>query len=971
MSIHNPIRVAIRRSLLLAAATSVTALGALPAMAQEQAGVAAAEDELVEVVVTGTRIKTPGLTANSPISTVSAEEIARSQPVAVEEFFKTLPAAIPAIGSGTNNGSNGRASIDLRGLGSNRNIVLVDGRRMVPADLDGRTDTNAIPLALIERVDLITGGASAVYGADAVTGVVNFILKDDFEGVELGANYGQSGDSDAARQNYDITLGSNLADGRGNVVLSLGYTKVDELRQGERALGEFSLSSTTGAVQGSGTATPVVINNLVPGQINTTTGAIVPIYNTYNFQPQNFYQTGLDRYQATALARFDVNDYAEVYANLFYTRSDVLSNIAASGSFLNNYSVPIGNPYLPNAARQQLCAAAMIAAAQCVAGPAGTPEVVLSLGRRFEELGPRINNFENQQFQYTIGVRGDITDTWSYDAYWSRGEAEQIQTRDNWGSLSKVQQALRAFNTTTCTNTANGCVPLNIFGPLGSINQQMLNFINLDALLRASTEQDVASASVSGDLGAFRSPFAELPIGVAVGAEYRRVGAANKSDSASQIQGEVLGTGAPTPDRSGTVTLKELFGEALIPILGDKAFAHALNIEVGYRQTEFSVTGGGSDDYGSYKYGLEWAPIESLRFRAMKQRATRSPNINELFQPITSGLSNLAVDPCQGTLINQAQANTAGTLSNLCRQTGVPLASIGTLPPPSAGQINVRTGGNPNLGPEKADTTTIGFVWNPSFVSDLVFTFDYYDIEITEAISSPTATDVLTDCYSASRNPGLTFNTACSAVLRDPVTGTFNGATAPGVVLPQSNVGYYQTSGYDLGVTWGYAFANERLGRLRVSLNGNYTDEWFFQATPNAVLRDCLGFYSVACDTATSLLSGPRPEFRWNQATTWFFGNFDVGYNWRHIDGLKEEPGGAVFLPAFSTIPSYDYVDLSAGWNVTEKIRLSLTVLNVTEEEPPNVGQTIGGTGNNSGNTYPQSYDTIGRYFTLGVNVKF
>jgi outer membrane receptor protein involved in Fe transport len=642
-------------------------------------------------------------------------------------------------------------------------------------------------------------------------------------------------------------------------------------------------------------------------------------------------------------------------------------------SLLNGstYNVPIGNPYLPAAARTQVCASAMIAAAQCVAGPAGTTEVPLSLSRRLEELGPRGQVFENQAFQYTIGVRGDITDTWSYDAYWSRGEGDQTRTRDNWGSAAKVQQALRATNTTTCTSTSNGCVPLNIFGPLGSINGQMVSFINLDAITRTSTEQDVAEASISGDLGAFRSPFAELPIGVAVGAEYRRTGAANKSDGSSQIQGEVLGTGAPTPDRSGTVTLKELFGEALIPILGDKSFAHLLNLELGYRQTEFSVTGGGSNDYGSYKYGLEWAPIESLRFRAMKQRATRSPNINELFQPLVTGLSNLAVDPCQGALINQAQANTAGTLSNLCRQTGVPFAVIGTLAAPSAGQINVQQGGNPNLGPEEADTTTIGFVWNPSFVSDLVFTFDYYDIEINQAISSPTAPDVLTDCYNAGRNPGLTFNAACQAVLRNPNTGTFNGNEAPGVVLPLSNVGYYQTSGYDLGVTWTYAFANERLGRLRVNLTGNYTDEWFFQATPNAVLRDCLGFYSVACDTATSLTSGPRPEFRWNQATTWFFGNFDVGYNWRHIDGLKEEPGGAAFLPAFSTIPSYDYFDLSAGWNVTDKIRLSLTVLNVTDEEPPNVGQTIGGTGNNSGNTYPQSYDAIGRYFTLGASVRF
>jgi iron complex outermembrane recepter protein len=967
MSILSPTRVAIRRALVVSAAASASLFCAVPALAQDDA----AADELSEVVVTGTRIRTPGLTANSPISSLSSEEIQRTQPVSVEEFFKTLPVAIPAIGAGTNNGSNGRASIDLRGLGANRNIVLIDGRRMVPADLDGRTDTNAIPLALIERVDIVTGGASAVYGADAVTGVVNFVLKQNFEGVEANATYGQSGESDAGRQNYDLTIGSNVADGRGNVVLSLGYTKVDELRQDARRIGRFSLSSTTGAIQGSGTTTPVVINNLVPGQINPATGTIDPVFNTFNFQPDNYYQTGLDRYQATAMGRLELNERAEVYADLFYTRSDVAAQVASSGSFFNNYALPIGNPYLPEPARQQLCAAAMIAPGACVAGPGGTQEVTLSLGRRFEEFGPRINSFENNLFQYTVGVRGDITDSWSYDAYWTHGEAQQTQIRDNWGSNAKVQQALRAFNTTTCSSTTNGCVPLNIFGNLGSITPDMVAFINQDAILRAKTEQDVALASVSGDLGAFRSPFAELPIGIAAGVEYRRSSASNKSDAVSQIQGEVLGTGAPLPDRTGTVTLKEVFAEALVPLLSDKPLVHALNFELGYRQTEFDVTGGNTQDYGSYKYGLDWAPIEQLRLRAMKQRATRSPNINELFEPITSGLSNLAVDPCQLALIDPTQANTPGTLANLCRLTGVPVAAIGALPAPSAAQINTRTGGNPALGPEEADTTTIGFVWTPTFVNNLVITLDYYNIEINDAVSQPTASDILTDCYNAGRNPGLTFNAACAAVLRDPVTGTFNGATAPGVVRPRSNVGFYETDGFDLGITYGHSFANERLGRLLVSLNGNLTNSWKFQATPNAVLRDCLSFYSVACDEATTLTSGPRPEFRWNQTTTWILGDFDVGYTWRHIDGMTEEPGGTNFLPAFATIPSYDYFDLSAGWNVTDQIRLNLSILNATDEEAPNVGQTIGGTSNNSGNTYPQSYDVIGRYFTLGVNVKF
>jgi len=519
--------------------------GALGALAGQQT-VLAQQDE---VIVTGTRIRTPGFTSNSPIQTVTAEDLEITQPVTMEEFFKKLPGAIPAIGPGTNNGSNGGASIDLRGLGANRNVVLMDGRRLAPADLDGRTDTNFIPLALIERVDIITGGASAVYGADAVSGAVNVITRRDFEGVELAATYGQATDqSDATRQSYEITLGSNLADDRGNVAVSLGYTQVDPLRQDARTLGMFSLSSTTGAVQGSGTATPVVINNLVPGQLNTTTGGIVPVYNTYNFQPDNYYQTALDRYQASAIGHYNVTDRIEVYANLMFSRSDVKTQIAPTGSFLNNFAVPIGNPFLPAAARQQLCTAAAIAPANCVLGNA--TEVTLSLGRRFEELGPRRQAFENNAFQYTMGLRGDISENWVYDAYWSYGEGEQTRTRDDWGSLSRLQQALRATNATTCTNTANGCVPFNIFGPLGSITQPMLNFVNLDAITRTGVDEMVVEGYVSGDLGDFGIPWADAPIGLVGGAEHRRMNAANKSDGSSQIQGEVLGTGAPTPDRS-------------------------------------------------------------------------------------------------------------------------------------------------------------------------------------------------------------------------------------------------------------------------------------------------------------------------------------------------------------------------------------------------------------------------------------
>jgi len=942
--------------------------------------------ELEEVVVTGTRVKTPGVESNSPITSVGAAEIAYQQPVAVEDIVKQLPGAVPAIGPGTNNGSGGGATIDLRGLGPERSLVLVNSKRFVPFDLNARVDTNSVPVALVERIDLVTGGASAVYGADAVAGVVNFILKQDFEGVDFSGSTGVSNRGDANRYRGDLTMGANVADGRGNVVLSVGYTETEALLQGDRPFGKVSRSSVSGAPQGSGTSVPMHIlasGSLasLPGLgapasgywvIDPSTGALRASNGTtdfYNFNPTNYYVTPLERYQATSLGHFTINDHVEAYAEVFYTRSDVTTQLASSGTFLNNYRVPIGNPYIPAATRTQLCAAFNIPAAGCVAGPGGTTEVTMALGRRITEFGPRLNAFENKTFQYNAGLRGNIVGSWDYDVYYSHGESDQIQRRGNWGSLSKVQQALRAYTTTACTSTANGCVPLNLWGPEGSITPRMIGFINLDALLTTSVEQDVASGVVNGDLGdVIKSPFAEGRIGLAIGAEYRKMAASNKSDSASQIQGEVLGTGAPTPDRQGSYTLNEAFVEAIVPLVSDVPFVQELSLEGGYRYSEFKTNTGESTDYNSYKYGLAWAPLDGLRFRGMFQRATRAPNINELFQPQVTGLSNLATDPCGGTAINQADANTAGTLSNLCRLTGVPLANIGSLAQPSAGQINVLTGGNPELGPEEADTLTVGLVWEPSFVSGLQLTLDYYDIEINDAISTPSSTDVLNGCYSTTLNPDRTFNPLCGLIGRNTINGTLNGVEASGVALARSNLGVYKTDGWDLGVTYRFDLADVGLdakwGRLALSFTGNKVESWTFQANPAAINRDCLGYYSIAC-------SVPFPELVWNQRTTWSVGAFDVGYLWRHIDGVKEEPGGSSFLAAYSTIDSYDYLDLYATWTLNDMLKLNLTVTNVTDEDPPEVGNSIGSTSYNSGNTYPQSYDVIGTYYTVGFSLKF
>ncbi|WP_396595441.1 TonB-dependent receptor plug domain-containing protein [Brevundimonas sp. R86498] len=976
----------LRASTILIGASLMT-LGAFPAFAQDSDREAAAVDD---IVVTGSRIRQPGFEASSPVTSVGAEEIALDQPFSVEELIKDLPVAIPAIGPGVNNGSGGGATINLRGLGTNRTLVLVNGRRVVPFNLAGVVDTNSIPVALIERVDLVTGGASAVYGADAVAGVVNFILKDDFEGVEFQSSWGISEFGDAERRRNDLTVGGNFADGRGNAFGSIGWTENGRLNQDQRPYGGVAIGAINGLPQGSGTTVPAFFRTTTvsggtplpsgtgvgqgSAEINPATGALVPANaGGFNFNPDNLYQTPLDRYQLNAGATYEVNPMFEAYLDLMYVRSDVATDAASTGTFGNTFQVPIGNPLIPEPMRQQLCAARAIAAADCVSGAAGTTMVPLLVNRRITELGPRFTVNENKTFQFTAGFRGDLSETWNYDVYMSRGETDQVTIRDNWGSLSKVRNALNTVSATSClapgsTTAIAGCVPLNVFGAEGSITQAMADYINLDSINLTSVDQEVYSGSVSGSLPEqFNSPFAADPISLAFGLEYRASRAQTRSDGPSQIQGEVLGTGAPFPDRQGRFELTEGYVEALIPLLSDLPFIQSLNLEAGYRYSEFE-TAGKVTDYGSYKIGGDWVPFDGLRFRTMFQRAVRAPNIGELFAPQVTGLGNLAADPCQGALINSAQANTPGTLSNLCVLTGVPTGNVGTVPVPSAGQINILTGGNPDLQPEEADTFTVGAVWQPSFINNLTLTLDYYDIQIDGAVSSQSSTDVLNGCYTTAFNPNFEFNAQCALIGRNPNNGTLNGVESPGIALVSSNLGKERASGYDFTAAYLMDLVDfglsDRWGTLNLSFSANYVTANEFQATPTSINRDCIGFYSVACVQ-------PNFELKTSSRATWNLGDFGFSVQWRHQDEVIEEPGGTVFPEAAASIDAYNYFDLTGRWDLNDAVRLTVTVSNLTDEQPPILGSGVGTTAFNNGNTFPQTYDTLGRYYTGGITLRF
>lgn len=938
-------------------------VAAAPSFAQES-------DEGADiVVVTGTRVKNPNLEQASQIQVVGEDEILFQNADDAEELIRQLPGVAPGLGPNVNNGQAGAATLNLRNLGTNRNIILLDSQRIVPFGLDGITDTNLIPVSLIERVELVTGGASSVYGADAIAGVTNFITKRDFSGVELQTSYRITEESDGEIFRAELTFGGDFADGRGNAAFSMGYRDQNPVLQGDRPIGRVSFSSNTGLPLGSATAAPgsLFAPGAIAGGLDPATGAInVGVNNDFNFSPLNLFQTPQERYNIYAQANYDVTDDIEVYGSGFFVRSFVEANLAPSGSFTNNWQLPLSNPFLPVAFRNQLCGALSIAQPACDAAAAATSltdpnyrEVTIQFGRRFVEAGPRVQAFTTDTFQLTTGLRGDLSETWSWDFSGTYGESTQVQSRTGWGLASRLQQSLRAFNTTTCTVTTGGCVPINLFGGPGTLGQGAVDFVT-----QAATSQTLNTtlanviATVNGDLGSFRSPWAENPIGVAMGAEYREYSATRTADLATSTPNEVLGAGAPAPDISGRYDSYEAFAELIAPVLEGLPFVQSFQVEAGVRYSDYSTTGGGV----TWKAGGNWIINDDYRIRGVYQRAVRSPNINELFAPQVVGLNNLTTDPCQ-----QALPVGNAALTALCVATGVPAGLIGTVIAPIAGQVNQTTGGNPLLDVETATTFTAGVVGTPSFLPDLTVSFDYFNIHIADAVSQPAIGDVVNGCYSAALNPSLTFNAFCALIGRNPGTGSLNGpqSDTPGIIRASSNLGTLNTSGFDWSLAYNVDLGD--MGSLAFNHQGTHTLENRFKANPTSVDRDCSGFYGVNCDPG-------QPKWQFNQRLTWSYDLLDVSLRHRYLGGLAidpTQPGVGALLPAFTSIGAANYFDLTARVRVREGIDLTATVDNLLDKDPPNVGNTIGSTAYNSGNTFPTIYDALGRTYTATLRARF
>ncbi len=971
-----------------------------------QEGAPAEEASTGEIVVTGTLIRNPNLESTAPVTVVGEDEIDLQQASVAEELLRELPGVVPSVGSAVNNGNGGASFVNLRGLGSNRNIVLIDGVRLVPAELQGRFDLNNIPVALVERVDVLTGGASTTYGADAVSGVVNFITRSDFAGLDVNAanTITERGDGNIFR--IDATIGANFEDGRGNVVFSVGYQQADAVFQGARRVSVNQIDSFTGGIGGSGTSFPTRFTGVNPTrgdnangtrQINeaftafNTTAAFTP----FNFNPFNVFQTPFERYNIYGAGSYEVADGIEVYARGLFSKNTVSTVIAPSGAFNLPVDINLNNPFLTPAVRNAFCAAdtnpatgaytprfdqATCDAAAVATGPTDPRyrTVTSGLFRRAVEAGPRISDFDTTIFDQRVGIRGDITDNLQFDVFGAYGESENTQTQQGYFLNSRVRQSLLVNNVggvPTCQDPSNGCVPANFFG---AISPEAVDFLTEDSTSATEITQALARGVISGDFG-FASPFAEDDdvIGFAVGTEFREQNARISSDTLSQ-SGDLGGAGGAAPNVEGGFKVYEAFAELIAPLVTDKPFFENLQLEAGIRYSDYKIDAPGNPSFSTttYKVGGRYEPGGGLQFRGFYARAVRAPNINELFSPVNTTLTNLADDPCAslndaGQRIRQAPT---GTLRDVCLAQGATQLTIGAIPQPVSGQANSTGGGNLGVGPEKSNSYTLGAVFQPEFIRNLAITVDYYNIKVSGAITNPAPGDVIDACFAGS-NLSPT-NPACLAIRRNPLDGGLSGdpSTTPGLPITFSNLGRLKTDGVDLVISYRTEFSDD-LG-YSVSFQGNYTASSEFQATPSAINRDCVGLYSSNCGSI-------QPKYQWSLRNTLSFNDTDLSLLWRHIDDVRYEdaataPAFTGAVPAvgtgtfnFNRIPDYDFFDLAARFEANENFTFTFLIENLLDKGPPLVGNNIGSTAFNSGNTYPSTYDTLGRTYTASARIRF
>jgi len=965
------------------------ALSTTSAFAQDLPAEEGTADDVI--VVTGSRIARPELATPNPVQIISAQTIEQTGNVNLTDFLVDNPALLGSMTNIDVAGSNlpnaqlvGVNTLDLRNLGSSRTLVLVDGRRHV-AGIPGNAavDINTIPTDLVERIDVLTGGASAVYGADGVTGVVNFILKKDFEGLRIRGQAGISQRGDAGDRYVAATFGKNFADGRGNITLAYEFNETDRFSQRQRLnYGRTGPSyafirnnqDLDGPTDNDGIPDRVLYTNLtwadswMGGAIDldfdgipdrTGEGGIydrgialpggggLAIGGTNT--PREIYYGDFTPYSrrhiANAMARYEFSPAFELYAEGKYVRST--ANTFAQPTYDFYTELFAGNPYLTERF-----------------GADGADGALFS--RDNFDFGIRQSEMDRELWRTVVGAQGEISSNLRYDVSYVFGQSTQTATNRNDRLTDRYYAALDAvvdgngnitcrinlpgetsingmnyggqpvFNGAPVTFRPGECVPLNILGQ-GAPSQAALDFVTVDHSDWARIRQHVVSAALSGDTGSFFN-LPGGPVGFAIGAEYRKE-SSHSIPSEYTLAGQLMDSSQSLVDK-GSFDVKEVFGEINLPILKDMPFAHILSIGGAVRLSDYSTVGTTT----TWKVDGTWAPVRDIMFRGTYSQAVRAPNISELFAA-TSGTYEFITDPCGTDRLAEGTSYRAANCSAALTAIGINPATFnpaGDQTSPQNSSLLGTQGGNRNLNEETAKTWTVGVVLRPSFIPGLSITADWYDIRLKQAIQYSTAQDIVDLCYD---QPTLD-NTYCALIERSATTGYVSDFS----VIP-ANVASFKTSGLDVALNYGFEpFADG--GRFNVRVSGNYLDKLSFVP-------------SLGADPENEMHSAayPAPRYSGTFDLTWTKGavTLNYGVDWfsktRRVSREAEAANPDYIEPGYFWYRDKLNQRLYASVNVDDRFDIYGGINNLWDRKPD-----VGAIG------YPMSAE--GRSFYVGIKAK-
>ncbi len=975
-----------------AAIVAASALMSTPVLAQD----APQDDQVDDIVVTGSRIARQDYVANSPIVTVTQEDFQATGSVNIDTLINDLPQFTPAANATSNNPSaGGQANVQLRGLGVGRTLVLLNGRRVISSNASSVVDLNILPTSVISSIETITGGASSTYGSDAVAGVLNFLLDDDFEGVRFDVQYGETDRNDGGTDAVNLTIGGDIADGRGHAMLSLDYSNRELIFNRDRdfaAIGGFSGTSPLGSTVFEGTNLPsaAAVTAAIPGALPSNTfgfnnnGTLFayqgardfvspggsdyegfrtpgPLQQTdfiYNTAGLNYMVLPQTRYNVFGAINYEINPAAEVYTEFLFSQYDSAQVLAASPAATGTgFRIPSTNPFIPAELRSVL-------------NSRPNPTANFQLNKRFNALGPRQGSETYTVYQVTTGVRGDLEGTrdWTYDAYLSYGRVEQLTVQSGNVSRSAVQRLLDAAD-------GGNSLCAGGFNPFGesALSAACQTYIGRLAKNTTTNDQRVFEVNLQG--GVFDLPAGEVR--VALGGSYREQNYNFIADNALSARALLpTSTGALTDQAdiagfnagqslSGSDQVFEGYGEILIPLLRDLPLIRSLETNLGYRVSNYDTVG----VVDSYKADLNWEVVDGFRVRGGVQRAVRAPSIGELFGPqntnfpnvgtpvSTAGVPQFSGDPCDiRGAYRQASNPNANAVRTLCLAQGVPSQIIGTYTFPNA-QTQGLTGGNPNLSEETADSWTAGLVWQSQFSSpwlaNLSASVDYYKIEIEEVIGTVSVTEQLRRCYNQDgvSNPSYDpNNTFCLLFQRDPGTGQINNTFET-----NANLGTLRTSGVDFQVDWSAQLADlgaPDWGRLAYNITGTWLENWERQDLPGGTFTDRTG-------TISNSFGLTFPEWKFLSSLNWSYGPVNLGVRWRYQGSVEN------FNNRAQVIDAIDYFDLNGSWAVNDTVSLRAGVNNITDELAPVYTPSI------ASNTDPSTYDLLGRRYYVGLTARF